>query len=218
MLFTKLGAPLLALALIVGPAQAQDADPAYVEANAVWTACQATTADPETAEWVGWHRDYGNGYGDSLEFYDMRYDEGVSALMESRNIDGIMFETSTSCYRPDGTLAWVAINASSPEMLASGEEGPAIERWGSIAVAPDGKVVANLGSLSDVNGANLGGVNSTEHALARPCGPIDLRLTLADVQKQIDSELGDIDGKRPAYTPNAFAWCDTAAPGPGPAF
>ena len=40
----------------------------------------------------------------------------------------------------------------------------------------------------------------------------------SDVQKQIDSELGDIDGKRPAYTPNAFAWCDTAAPGPGPAF
>ena len=217
MILTKLAASAVTLALFITSALAQDSDPAVVEASGIWAACQETVAIGNAADPIGWRRDFGNGYGDSLFFYDLRYDQGVSAVMTTRNIDAIVFETETSCYRPDGTLAWVALNASAPDAMM-GVDGPIIERWGSIGVAPDGKVILNQGSLSDVNGANLGGVNSPDHALARPCGPVDLRLTLDAVQTQIESVLGDIDGQRPVYTPNEFAWCDTSELGPGPAF
>ena len=64
-------------------------DPALPEIRKAWAACEAVLAKAGPEGWVGWRRDFGNGYGDAFAFWDRRDDKAASVLRITLDIDGI---------------------------------------------------------------------------------------------------------------------------------
>ncbi|MET3899438.1 hypothetical protein ABIB57_003393 [Devosia sp. UYZn731] len=209
------GLVLGAIALLAMPAAAKGARDLDLKAfEADWKACEQQVASHQDGSWIGWHRDFGNGYGDNFEFYDGRLDQMASALKVSRFIDGIAGEFTTWCYRGDGSLDMIAVSTGSPDMMMGGEMGAQITREGRLYFDAQGQRLAIRGWLTDADGNKIGLIDSAEHQLARGCNPVDLRLRADDAEAEYVSELGDIDGNRPAYAPNALDWCAVAEEGP----
>lgn len=190
---------------------------ALAEISSVWTSCHAMLArtDWKQDAWTGWKRDVGDGYGDYFQFWDDR-DADVSVLREQFFVDGIYTESHTSCFRKTGELAFVLVEALSPNMANPGDEldgpGPLIKREGRIYIAPDGRVLRVSMQIVDETGDKLADVERPESQLARECEAIDLHATVDRVREHEASELGDIKGKRPPYRANDFDWCAAAKP------
>jgi hypothetical protein len=133
MILRQIGLAVLALALLALPAAAKGArDPDLKPFEADWTACEAQVAAHSDGSWIGWHRDFGNGYADNFEFYDGRFDDMASVLKVALYIDGIAGEFTTWCYRGDGSLAMIEVTMGSPDMMAGGDMGPQIKREGRL--------------------------------------------------------------------------------------
>ena len=161
--------------------------------------------------WTGWQRDFGNGYGDSLHFYDGRGMDMPSVAVGSRMIDGIVSEETTWCYRLDGTLSTIAVSMFGPALDANAEEiGMGMERRGFLYFDAKGKSLQVLGYNADSDGAHLSDLTDPAYALPRPCNPVDVKLTADVLATEVDSVLGDIEGTHPAYTANEVDWCAVA--------
>ena len=195
---------LLAALLLATPAIAAN-DAAIEEVRTTYAACSAhLEAQPDN--WFGWRRVYDGGYADIFEFWDQGADGyGPSVLKRTWLIDGIASEEQTFCYRPDGSLAFVYVEMTSPDIAT---DGPALTRQGRIYVDPTGAVLRVLGKVvGDTFETTL---TDEKHQLARGCWDLDLALTRDAVHTAYLSEMGDIDGSKPEYSPNLFDWCSKA--------
>ena len=120
-------------------------------------------------------------------------------------IDAIAVEEQTLCYRPDGTLAFVFTQMTSPDMAT---DGPALTREGRIYVDPKGNIVRVLGKIVGEGFETT--LDDETHQLARGCWNLDLIHTRDEVHTAYLAEMGDIDGTKPAYMPHDFDWCAEA--------
>lgn len=195
---------LAAAVLLATPTVAAD-DAAIDEIRTAWTACtDHLAAQPDN--WYGWRRVHDGGYADFFEFWDQGSDGyGPSILKRTFLIDAIASEEQTLCYRPDGTLAFVYTEMTSPDMAT---DGPAITRQGRIYVDPKGSVIRVLGKIVGEGFETT--LDDDAHQLARGCWNLDLIHTRDEVHTAYLAEMGDIDGTKPTYTPHDFDWCAEA--------
>jgi len=193
---------LLVLPLLLAtPALAQE--PAIEEVRTAWAAC---TALLETApgDWTGWRRSFEGGYADHFEFHDGG-DGAASVLVQTWLIDAIATQRDTSCYRPDGTLAFLFSDMTSPNM-AEHADGPAITREGRLYFAPDGHLLRILKRITEA-GREVAPIDNADYQLARGCGLTTPHPTTGDVRAHLISELGDIEGTRGAFHLDPLDWC-----------
>lgn len=208
----RVAASVILLALLSAAGRAQELDvllmsppPDFSIDWADWDACKEASQGRGS---LGWNRDFGNGYGDSFAFYDGRFDTTASLLITTRSIDGIALEQTRWCYRPDGSLANVSTSLRAPMIDATGEEGSGFgQRNAWITVDPEGSVSDAQGWV-ERDGEVVGAVGDPALQLARGCEPVALYLRVDDVQLQMESVLGDIEGKRPEpEAPLLYDWC-----------
>lgn len=192
--------------LIVWPVVAQEA--AIAEVRERWERCTALVTEAPD-DWLGWRRDFQNGYGDSFQLWDRTWEEGGAAVLRQVFlIDGIAIETDTHCFREDGSLAFIYSEMVSPNM-AVGFEGPSIAREGRLYFDPSGERIRVLQQITQ-DGEKVADGDNADYQLARGCGGLDVHMTLAAAYAHAESELGDIEGNRPAYERQIMDWCEAS--------
>lgn len=192
----------LALALLLSPA-VEAAEPQIDEVRAAWDACSKrleTSAD----DWTGWRRNFDGGYADHFEFHEGG-DDAPSVLVQTWLIDAIATQTDTSCFRPDGSLAFLFSTMTSPNM-AQGATGPALTREGRLYFAPDGHLLRLLKRITEA-GKEVAPIDNDKYQLARGCGLTAPHATVDDVRSHLIAELGDIEGTRGTYVQEPLDWC-----------
>jgi hypothetical protein len=195
---------LLAVPLLVAPAIAHADDAAIEEVRSAWAACTdmlATAPD----DWTGWRRNFDGGYADHFEFHDGG-DQAASVLVQTWLIDAIATQTDTSCYRADGSLAFLYSVITSPNM-AEGAIGPAISREGRLYFDPNGNLLRLLRAITE-DGKEVAGADNDTYQLARGCGLTTPHPTVEVVRDRLVSELGDIEGNRGELTLDQLDWCE----------
>ena len=194
---------LLALLFLLSAAPAAAAEPMIDEVRAAWQACTAMLeAAPD--DWTGWRRNFDGGYADHFEFHDGG-DGAASVLVQIWLIDAIAMQTDTSCYRPDGSLAFIFSEMTSPN-VAEGADGPAITREGRLYFADDGRLLRILRRIVEA-GKNVAPMDNDTYRLARGCGLTAPHPTVDDVHDHLTAELGDIEGNHGDYAPTPLDWC-----------
>ena len=177
-----------------------------------WDKC-VETLENMPDYWAGWRRDFHNGYADSFQFYNAGAEyESPAVLVTTATIDDTAYETVTSCFE-GGKLSFVSTVMRSQN--TAGEAGTQAERYGEIYLDASGAITKTLGWLSD---GGLDANNQPPHfaldnpayQLTRDCTPVALYKSVDDVQKALDAELGDIEGKRPAFKAEQYDWCAKA--------
>lgn len=185
--------------LLAAPVQA--AEPQIDEIRAAWDACtRLVEAAPD--DWTGWRRNFDGGYANHFEFHDGG-DNAVSVLVQTWLIDAIASQTDTSCFRPDGSLAFIFSEMTSPNMVG---QGPAITREGRLYFGPDGTLLRVLKRITEA-GVEVAPIDNDSYQLARGCGLTAPHATVADVRSHMISELGDIEGNRGKYVADPLDWC-----------
>jgi hypothetical protein len=186
--------------LLATPASAQE--PQLDEVRAAWDACSRLLAtDPNG--WTGWRRNFDGGYADHFQFHEAT--DGSGVLVQTWLIDGIATQTDTSCYRPDGSLAFIFSEMTSPNM-AVGYDAPALTREGRLYFTPDGRLLRVLKRITEA-GKEVAPIDNEQYQLARGCGLTAPHATLDDVRSHMIAELGDIEGTRGKYTAEPLDWC-----------
>lgn len=193
---------LLALTLLLAPA-AHAAEPQIDEVRAAWDAC-TRLLETTPNDWTGWRRNFDGGYSDHFEFHDGG-DDAPSVLVQTWLIDAIATQTDTSCYRPDGSLAFIYSEMLSPNM-AKGYDSPSITREGRLYFAPDGHLLRLLKRITEA-GKEVAPIDNEHYQLARGCGLTTPHATVEDVRSHLIAELGDIEGTRGKYTAEPLDWC-----------
>lgn len=193
---------LVALILLATPAFAEE--PQIDEVRAAWAACTAML-DAAPNDWTGWRRNFDGGYADHFEFHDGG-NGAASVLVQTWLIDAIATQTDTSCYRADGTLAFLFSQLTSPNM-AEGATGPAITREGRLYFSEDGRLLRILRRITE-NGAEVAPMDNAKYQLARGCGLTAPHATTGDVRAHLVAELGDIEGTRGQFEVEALDWCE----------
>lgn len=195
---------LLALPLLLAPSLAGAADNAAItEIRTAWAACTELLA-AEPNGWTGWRRNFEGGYADHFEFHDGG-DDAASVLVRTWLIDAIATQTDTSCFRADGSLAFIYSVMTSPN-VAPGADGPAISREGRLYFDPEGNLIRVLRSITE-NGTEVAKTDNERYQLARGCGLTAPHATVEDVRAHLVSELGDIEGNRGTFTLDPLDWC-----------
>ena len=155
---------LFASLALAAPALAQD-PPAITEIRNHWQRCMdMVEAAPD--EWVGWRRDFDNGYTDAFEFHDGG-SGSVSVLVQSWMIDGTASQTDTSCYRSGGSLAFIFSQMIAPN-IAAGSDGGLLHREGRIYFSPEGEVIRVLSHIIRDNKV-VAAFDTDSYRLARGC-------------------------------------------------
>lgn len=178
-----------------------------------WKACQdLITKAPD--EWVGWRRTLA-GDGDTFSFWQQYSDPPqIPAVLRVVNfIDGSMAVTTFSCFRNDGSLAFIFTSLDSPNGRdKSGASPTRVKREGRIYVSGRGNVLKVVGQIIDPAGASHSITNDDWQPML-PCEPVDLYRNTGEVEKAYLAELGDEYGNRPPFKPSGFDWCvDAKAP------
>jgi hypothetical protein len=197
---------LFALSLLLIPA-AQAAEPQIDEVRAAWDAC-SKVLEAAANDWTGWRRNFDGGYSDHFEFHDGG-DDVPSVLVQRWLIDGIATQTDTSCYRADGSLAFIFSEMTSPNMAqGTGDryDNPTITREGRLYFAPDGHLLRLLKRITEA-GNTVAPIDNEQYQLARGCGLTAPHATVEDVRSHLIAELGDIEGTRGKYTAEPLDWC-----------
>lgn len=136
-----------------------------------------------------------------------RHDGKASVLKESFFIDGAASEFQTSCFRPDGTLAFVLIEGTAANVYRDPAAAPQyVTREGRFYLSPNGGVIQKAGQVT-MDGKRVGDFDSREFQPGRTCQSLGLHLTLERVRQHMVSRLGDIYGNRPGHEPNKYSWC-----------
>jgi hypothetical protein len=195
---------LLAIPLLWAPAIAHADDAAIDEVRAAWAACSAMVAAAPD-DWTGWRRNYDGGYADHFEFHDGG-DGAASVLVQTWLIDAIATQTDTSCYRADGSLAFLYSVMTSPNM-AEGATGPAISREGRLYFDPEGNLIRLLRGITE-DGREVARADNAAYQLARGCGLTTPHATVEVVRDRLVSELGDLEGNRGELTLDQLDWCE----------
>lgn len=190
----------LSLLLVTAPASAQE--PQIDEIRAAWDAC-SRLLDTAPDDWTGWRRNFDGGYADHFQFHEAT--DGSGVLVQTWLIDAIATQTDTSCYRPDGSLAFIHSEMTSPN-IAVGYDAPAITREGRLYFAPDGHLLRILKRITEA-GKEVTPIDNDDYRLARGCGLTAPHATLDDVRAHLVSELGDIEGTRGKYIAEPLDWC-----------
>ncbi len=193
--------PLAVLLVSSAPAMAQE--PAIEEIRAAWQACSALL-DQAPDDWTGWRRSFDGGYADHFEFHDGG-DGAPSVLVQAWLIDAIATQTDTSCYRADGTLAFVFSRMVSPNVAAE-TEGPALAREGRLYFDPAGTLIRVLTRVLEGE-VEVAGIDTDRYSLARGCGLTAPHPTVEAVRDHLTAELGDIEGNRADYVVPSLDWC-----------
>ncbi len=194
----------LALALVLAPSAAAAQDAAIEEVRSAWAAC-TTMLEAAPNDWTGWRRNFDGGYADHFEFHDGG-DEAASVLVQTWLIDAIATQTDTSCYRADGTLAFLYSVMSSPNM-AEGATGSALSREGRLYFDRDGKLLRVLQSITEA-GNEVAKADNDKYQLARGCDLTAPHPTVEAVRDHLVSELGDIEGNRGDFKVEPLVWCE----------
>lgn len=194
---------LLALPLIFAPAVAFADDVAIEEVRASWAECSDMLAKAPN-DWTGWRRNFDGGYADHFEFHDGG-DGAASVLVQTWLIDAIATQTDTSCYRKDGSLAFIHSVMTSPNM-AGGAYGGAINREGRLYLDPAGNLLRVLQSITE-GGKEVARADDAKYQLARGCDLTTPHATVEVVRDHLVSELGDIEGNRGEFTVEPLSWC-----------
>jgi hypothetical protein len=191
------------------PESARADDVQLAEIRNAWSACQDEMVKAPD-DWIGWRRSFFNGYGDDFAFWDNRNASPpkVSILRTVQLIDAIAAETRVFCFRGDGTLAFIQTTMVSPNIVG-GKQGEIVRREGSIYVSSKGDMLDISGQIVDPE-QNSHLLGNTDWQPARPCAPIALYLNVDDVERAYQAEMGDIEGKRPAFVPQTLDWCSRA--------
>lgn len=194
---------ILALPLLVAPAIALADDAAIGEVRASWAACSDMLAKAPN-DWTGWRRNFDGGYADHFEFHDGG-NGAASVLVQTWLIDAIATQTDTSCFRTDGSLAFIHSVMTSPNM-AEGADGPAINREGRLYFDPAGNLLRVLQSITE-GGKEVARTDNARYQLARGCDLTTPHATVEVVRDHLVSELGDIEGNRGEFTVEPLSWC-----------
>jgi hypothetical protein len=197
---------MLALPLLFAPQPAYADEAAIAEIRSAWGACTAMLAEAPD-DWTGWRRNYDGGYANHFEFHDGG-DDAASVLVQTWMIDAIATQTDTSCYRADGTLAFLYSVMTSPNM-AEGATGPALDREGRLYFDPEGNLLRVLQSITE-NGKEVAKTDNDRYQLARGCDLTTPHATVEEVRDHLVSELGDIEGNRGEFTVAPLSWCTLA--------
>lgn len=191
---------VLACLLLAAPVHAEE--PQIDEIRAAWDACtRLVNAAPD--DWTGWRRNFDGGYSDHFQFHEAT--DGSGVLVQTWLIDAIATQTDTSCYRTDGSLAFIFSEMTSPNM-AVGSDGPAVTREGRLYFAPDGRLLRVLKRITE-SGAEVAPIDNERYQLARGCGLTAPHATIEDVRSHLISELGDIEGTRGKFALEPLDWC-----------
>lgn len=140
-------------------------------------------------------------------------------LEQVRFIDGYVALYETSCFRPDGSLAFFLSEMHAPNFAPILDDDPAnddapevyLSREGRLYFAPEGALIDARTRIT-LQGREVAPMDNADYALARPCSPAELHMTADDVRIHLDAELGDITGNHPVFEPAALDWCAMAAP------
>jgi hypothetical protein len=194
---------LLALLFLIAPTVALADDAKIEEVRASWAACSDMLAAAPN-DWTGWRRNFDGGYADHFEFHDGG-DDAPSVLVQTWLIDGIAIQTDTSCFRKDGSLAFIYSVLTSPNM-ADGAYGPSINREGRLYFDPAGNLLRVLQSITE-QGKEVAKADNAKYQLARGCDLTSPHPTVEAVRDHLVSELGDIEGNHGEYTVEPLAWC-----------
>lgn len=194
---------LLALPLLLAPTAgfADDAD--IEEVRSAWAACTEMLAAAPN-DWTGWRRNFDGGYSDHFEFHDGG-DDATSVLVQKWLIDGIAMQTDTSCFRKDGSLAFIYSVMTSPNM-AEGAYGPSIDREGRLYFDPAGNLLRVLQSITE-GGKEVAKTDNAKYQLARGCNLTTPHANVEAVRDHLVSELGDIEGNHGEFTVEPLSWC-----------
>jgi hypothetical protein len=194
---------LIALLMLGATSAARAEEPQIEEIRRVWAECTAIL-DAGNDGWVGWRRNYDGGYGDRFEFHEG--DGGASVLVQTWLIDAIATQTDTSCFRADGTLAFIFSSMTSPNMAVSLGESPALTREGRLYFDPEGNLIRLLTRILE-DGKEVAQIDNDHYQLARGCGLTAPHPDTEAVRDHLISELGDIEGNRGTYTLEPLDWC-----------
>lgn len=194
---------LLALPLLLAPAGAHADEAAIAEVRSAWAACSDMLAAAPN-DWTGWRRNFDGGYADHFEFHDGG-DDAASVLVQTWLIDAIATQTDTSCYRADGSLAFVYSVMTSPNM-AAGADGPAINREGRLYFDPAGNLLRVLKAITE-GGKEVAKTDNDKYQLARGCDLTAPHPNVEAVRDHLVSELGDIEGNRGEFAVEPLSWC-----------
>jgi hypothetical protein len=192
---------LLALpVLLPGAALADDA--AIAEVRDAWATCSAMLAAAPD-DWTGWRRNFDGGYADHFQFHDGG-DGAASVLVQTWLIDAIATQTDTSCYRADGSLAFLYsddLPQHGRRRRRSGDQprGPPLLR-------PRRQPAARA-AIDHRGRQGRGETDTAEYQLARRCDLTTPHATVEVVRDHLVSELGDIEGNRGAFTVDPLSWC-----------
>lgn len=207
-----IGARLFAAAMLFLLTPGAHADEAQLqEIRAAWAGCQdVATKAPEG--WIGWKRDFFNGYGDDFNFWNNAGSEPrrPSLLRTTHVIDAIAILTTTYCFRDDDSLAFIFTVMSSPNAAEGPNQNKPVSREGRIYVGHDGAVIKVLGQILD-DRKKPHPLDNPDWQLMRGCSTSAFYRTVADVEKAYVAELGDIEGSRPQFQPEELDWCNKAA-------
>lgn len=165
------------------------------------------TQEPDA--WIGWRRDFFNGYGDNFYFWKNigPGPEAPSVLRLTDFIDATVVLTTTYCYRADDSLAFILTVMDSANFSDGNKR---VSREGRIYVGRDGTVLKILGQILD-DKQQPHPLDNSDWQPMRGCSDVAFYKTAAEVQKAYESVLGDIEGKRPDFTPEGLNWCAKAS-------
>lgn len=194
---------LFTLLCLFAPAVAFADDANIEEVRSAWAACSDILAAAPN-DWTGWRRNFDGGYADHFEFHDGG-DGAASVLVQTWLIDAIATQTDTSCYRQDGSLAFLYSVMTSPNM-AEGADGPALNREGRLYFDPAGNLLRVLQSITE-GGKEVAKTDNGKYQLARGCDLTTPHATVEVVRDHLVSELGDIEGNRGAFAVDPLSWC-----------
>jgi hypothetical protein len=198
---------LMALPFLTLPSLSQEAE--IAEIRKTWATCEAMIREAPD-QWIGWRRDFFNGYGDAFRFWENRLTDNLpSVLVVERTIDATAFVTDISCYRRNESLAFIfsvmqSHNTQDPDTY--------IQREGRIYFDQSGKVIRVFGWIADAEGKKLGGLTDSRFQLTRDCTSVAVHPKIDDAITHYFSVLGDIDGTKPTFTEQQFDWCSVAKP------
>jgi hypothetical protein len=205
-------AGLISIALAAGllssvPFAAKADEAQLAEIRGAWEACGKVIAGNADG-WIGWRRDFFNGYGDNFNFWNNRGTTPTipSVLRTTLFIDGVAVLTTTYCFRNDETLAFVLTVMESANAVEGKPSNGLISREGRIYFGRDGKVVKVLGQILDDKKLPHP-LDNPDWQLMRGCEPLDHYRTAEEVEQAYIAEMGDIEGQRPEFKPKEINWC-----------
>lgn len=177
-----------------------------------WQACRDRMAN-QPNDWIGWRRDFFNGYGDNFAYWSRETAvAGQPAVLRTETlIDGAHSVSAIYCFQADGRPALTRAVMATSNSADGPNRDARLKREGWVFFKPDGSLDRVIGRLVDDTGKRHR-LDEAGWVPGRGCDQqkVALFTSADDVTKAYLAEMGDIEGKRPAFKPEELDWCDKA--------